>query len=164
MPFVILWLKLFAVLASMVVNKPATFRGRDNSRAAPTIRQAVPDIDHEHMVDKLSKVLDSIGYQNLWEFGAYENMASRECAVVAEALVAMEPLLKAMLEVAPWSEVKYCQMKKVVQDLHCQCPLLLRLPKFRNATSGSAAGDTADKIGTILNHVRRLRHNSVNKN
>jgi len=127
-----------------------------SARAAPVIRQPVPAYDRDLLRDCLGKHVVERGVKRAFDLGEYAHVPVAH-AVRGTALAQQEHLLRALLTAAPAAEVHYRDVKQVVRTLCLQYSGL----NSTQQDNETWAGGVAERLMTLLTHLRRLKTSSV---
>ena len=141
-----------------MVQKKANQKA-NTSKAGGANRQAVPDVDLAHLGHGLKKYVEGLGVEAAFKLEEYHSLAATN-AVNGAALVKLEPLVMAMLKVAPRGHIKYSDLKKAVSSCIAATQSLWKSISqcFPGKSTDEVSGDLADNLMTVLNHVRRLQN------
>jgi len=141
-----------------MVQKKANQKA-NTSKAGGANRQAVPDVDLAHLGHGLKKYVEGLGVDAAFKLEEYHSLAATN-AVNGAALVKLEPLVMAMLKVAPRGHIKYSDLKKAVSSCIAATQSLWKSISqcFPGKSTDEVSGDLADNLMTVLNHVRRLQN------
>jgi hypothetical protein len=153
----------FAAFAAVASNRRSNPYTRvcvcaSTSAAMPanTIRQPTPDVDTGKLEDALARYISSIGTSQAFAFGIYSGVPLGH-GVRGRGLLALSCLIQAMISAAPHLTFTHLQLKSVVTNLSF---------RFQELWDGKRpldrfSADIAERLFTVCNHCRRLRHSAV---
>ena len=99
---------IFSFTGTMPGNNMKQPRGTKNSVAGN--RRAVPDCDVERLEYVLEGYVEKVGVEQAWQLYSYNTLNVTQAAN-GKDLWRMLPLLQCLVQVAPWAEIKYADIK-----------------------------------------------------
>ena len=127
-------------------------------RRGGTRRFVVQEVPDEDLLHALHSHVQEAGVKGAFGFGMYEHL-DRSQAIHVPGLHSNKSLLLRILSVAPWSELKACQLKKSLKCLIGVHPSL----NVSQLHTDVWCGLKASQIATMLTHLRRFKNDLVKR-
>ena len=112
----------------------------------------MPAVDADALLEWLREYVSNIGFKRALGFAAYDSIARQQAACGA-GHAANYMLLDGLLTLAPSAEVSFSRLKSAVFATCAANPSLMGGAEYR---PGIFAGLKAERIMTMLNHIRRV--------
>ena len=121
-------------------------------------RRPVPLLDDGHLLKYLLDHVMANGSAAAFQFGAYE-VLGRSQAVHPPGIRGNKDLLGMLLRLAPCGQIRHAQLAKALQKVATVHPGV----NHTHLAAALWAGFKADKIGTMLAHIRRWKVDDIRK-
>jgi hypothetical protein len=96
------------VFAAMPGNNMKQPKGAQSSKVGN--RKPVPDCDLEHLEDVLVGYVKKVGNEQAWQLYSYNTLNVTQAANGKDLWKILQ-LLQCLVQVAPWAEIKYADLK-----------------------------------------------------
>jgi len=127
-------------------------------RRGGTRRFVVQEVPDQDLLHALHSHVQEVGVKGAFCLGMYEHL-DRSQAIHVPGLHSNKSLLLNLLSVAPWAELKACQLKKSLRCLLGVHPSL----NVSQLNTELWCGLKASQVATMLTHLRRFKTDLVKR-
>ena len=138
---------------------PASKQKRVAASGSRHVRLPAPEYSKSLLEDGLEDYVKRVGTKDAFDYGVYETVPVAH-GVRGAGLLQVEILISTLLAVSKYLMFRHCDLKEIMTNLAFRHPTLYSKGKG-NKPLDRWAGDHAERMMCLTNHVRRLRCSEV---